>query len=276
MSELVKITPQQLDGFDTFEDTVEGEAERSGTGLMQGDRIKFTNQAEWVDARSGIKLPSDLELLVWDILRVVQKWPVEPGPPLEERILAPGEKIPDINKLNEAAPQSEWRMGPNGQMQGPYQFQFVVYLLHEVTAARYTWASGTTGAKICLKDLTERSRFMRQYQGGKVHAVVTLTNTFMPTRFGGRQRPAFDYKRWIKIGGEHAALPAAEAVQSKVIEHTPEQPPTSDDKPAVKPAEPQQPDKVQTAKPVAPKQPTKAQTVAVPTAKQVVNDEIKY
>jgi hypothetical protein len=277
MSELVKITPQQLDGFDTFEDTVEGEAERSGTGLMQGDRIKFTNQAEWVFARDNTELPPDLELLVWDILRVVQKWPVEPGPPLEERVLGAGEKIPDLDKLNAEAPKEEWRMGPNGQMQGPYQFQFVTYLLDETTAARYTWASGTTGAKICLKDLTERSRFMRQYQGGKVHAVVTLTNVFMPTRFGGRQRPAFNYKRWIRIGGEQATLPAAEAAQPKVIEHTPEQPPASNDKPAAKPAEPQQPDKTRTvAKPVAPKQPAKAQTVAVPTAKQVVNDEIKY
>jgi hypothetical protein len=275
MTELVKVTPQQLDGFDTFDAAVEGKEERV-SGLIQGDRIKFTNQAEWVFARDNTKLPPDLELLVWDILRVVQKWPIEPGPPLEERVLAPGEKIPDIQKLNAAAPQSEWRMGPNGQMQGPYQFQFVVYLLHEVTAARYTWASGTTGAKICLKDLTERARFMRQYQGGKVHAVVTLADVFMPTRFGGRQRPAFNYKRWIRIGGEQAALPTADKPALPAIEQTPEQPPTSNDKPAAKPVEPQQPDKAQIAKSVAPKQSSEAQTVAKPTAKQVTGDEIIY
>jgi hypothetical protein len=281
MSELVKITPQQLDGFDTFEDTVEGEEERGGTGLIQGDRIKFDNQAQWVFARDNTKLPPGLELLVWDILRVVQKWPVEPGPPIEERVLGAGEKIPDLNKLNAEAPKEEWRMGPNGQMQGPYQFQFVVYLLHEVTAARFTWCSGTTGAKICLKDLTERARFMRQYHNKRIHAVVSLTDTFMPTRFGGRQRPAFDYKRWVPIGGEQATLPAADKPAPAVIEHIPEPPPTSDNKPVAKPAESQQPDKVQTAKPIAAKpvalkQPTKVQAVAVPTAKQVVNDEIKY
>jgi hypothetical protein len=160
-------------------------------------------------------------------------------------------------------------------MQGPYQFQFVVYLLHEVTAARYTWASGTIGTKICLKDLAERSRFMRQYHDGKVHAVVTLTDTFMPTRFGGRQRPAFDYKRWIRIGGEPTALPTADKPAPTVLEQKLDQL-AGDDKPTAKPAEPQQQDTVQTVKPVASKQPAKAQTVAKPTAKQVTGDEIIY
>jgi hypothetical protein len=259
MSELVKAATQQLDGFDSFEDAIEGEEERGGSGggggggLLQGcARIKFTNQAEWVLASDNTKLPPDLELLVWDILRVVQKWPVEPGPPLEERVLQPGEKIPDLNKQNAEAPQSEWRMGPNGQMQGPYQFQFIVYLFHEATAARYAWASGTIGAKVCLRDLTERLRFMRQYRGAKVHAVVKLTNTFMPTRFGGRQRPAFEYVRWVPIGGEPAALAATEAAQPKAVAHTPEQ--------TVKPAEPQ----------------PAAQTVTKPTAKEVTGDEIVF
>jgi hypothetical protein len=274
MSELVKAaTQQQLDGFDTFEDAVEGEEERV-SGLMQGDRIKFTNTAEWVLARDDTKLAPDLELLVWDILRVVQKWPVEPGPPLEERVLGPGEKIPDLNKLNAEAPQSEWREGPNGQMQGPYQFQFLVYLFHEATAARYTWASGTIGAKICLRDLTERLHFMRQYQGAKVHAVVTLTNVFMPTRFGGRQRPAFNYKRWIRIGGgEQVALPAADKPAPMTIEHTLDQF-ASGDKPAAKSVE--QPDKVQAAAPSAPQPAKKAEAVAKPTAKEVTGDEIMF
>jgi hypothetical protein len=199
--------------------------------------------------------------VLWDVLRAIQRWPVEPGPPLEERVLQPGEKVPDVKKLNAEAPQSEWREGPNGQMQGPWQFQYVVYLFHEETAARYTWTTGTVGGAICIRDLVERTHFMRQYNGAKVHAVVTLSDTYMPTRYGGRQRPAFIYKRWIKIGGEPAALPTADKNPPKAIEQTLEQF-AGGDKPAAKPAEPQQA--------------SKAQTVAKPTAKQVTGDEIRY
>jgi len=134
MSELAKIPPQQLDGFDTFEDAVEGEEGRVSSGLIQGERIAFTNEAEWVVASSGLKLPPDLELLLWDVLRVVNKWPTEPGPPIEARVLGPGEKIPDIKKLNKETPKEEWRMGPSGEEEGPYQFQYLVYLFNETTS----------------------------------------------------------------------------------------------------------------------------------------------
>jgi hypothetical protein len=266
MREIVKAATQlQLDGFDTFDDTIEGEEER-GSGLIQGDRIKFTNQAEWVFANNNTKLPPHLELLVWDILRVVQKWPVEPGPPLEERVLE-SEKIPDIKRLNEAAPKEEWRMGPNGQLQGPYQFQYVVYLFHEPTAAQYTWCSGTTGAAICLRDLAKRSRFKRDIYGTKMHAIVTLTDTFMPTRYGGRQRPAFDYKRWVKIGsGEQVALPATDKAAPLTIEQSLDRF-ADGDKPTAKP---------EAAKPAGPQTTGKAQTSTKPSAKDVTGDEIIY
>ena len=41
-----------------------------------------------------------------------------------------------------------------------------------------------------------------------VSPVVALADTFMPTRFGGRQRPHFVIKRWISLDGEQNALPA--------------------------------------------------------------------
>src|SRR6516165_1626436 len=89
MSGIVKVVPQQLDGFDAFEDAVEGEEGRTSASLIQGERIAFTNEAEWVIASSGVKLPPDLELLLWDVVRAVNKWPTEPGPPIETRVLEP-------------------------------------------------------------------------------------------------------------------------------------------------------------------------------------------
>jgi hypothetical protein len=44
---------------------------------------------------------------------------------------------------------------------------------------------------------------------GNVYPVVTLADIFMKTRFGGRQRPHFEVKRWADLsGGEATALPA--------------------------------------------------------------------
>jgi hypothetical protein len=273
MSELVKITPEQLDGFDTFEDAVEGEEGRVSGSLIQGERIAFTNEAEWVIASSGLKLPPDLELLLWDVLRVVNKWPTEPGPPIETRVLGPGEKIPDIAKLNKETPKEEWRTGPSGLKEGPFQFQYLVYLFDEKTSARYTWATSTTGGGICVRDCVERTSFMRKYKGVRVHAVVTLSDTFMSTRYGGRQRPHFNYVRWIKIGEheEPAALPGPEPVKPPDAKETLNQ--RAKDarlaaKVVTKMTEP--PAQAKTTKPTGP------QEVAKLTGKEVTGDEIKY
>jgi hypothetical protein len=276
MSELVKVTTQQLDGFDTFQDAVEGEEERS-SGLIQGDRIKFTNQSEWVFVRDNTKLPPDLELLVWDILRVVNKWPVESGaPPLEERVLGPGEKIPDLKKLNNETPQDEWREGPNGQLQGPWQFQYLVYLFDEKTSARYTWTTSTIGGAICVRDCVERTNFMRKYKGARVHARVKLSDTFMPTRYGGRQRPQFIYSpNWVRLGEneETAALPTPEQVKPPGAKETLNQL-VKDAKLAAKVVTKMTEPQAQ-AKTAAPKQ-AGPQEVTKPSAKEVTGDEIPW
>ena len=38
---------------------------------------------------------------------------------------------------------------------------------------------------------------MRRLRGQHVYPVVTLSNTFMNTKHGGRQRPHFVIKRWV-------------------------------------------------------------------------------
>jgi hypothetical protein len=54
---------------------------------------------------------------------------------------------------------------------------------------------------------------MRRTRDLNVHAVVTLGDTFMKTKWGGRQRPHFKIVRWVRLGGEAgvevAALPPA-------------------------------------------------------------------
>jgi hypothetical protein len=197
---------QSLDGFDTFDDAVEGEKQRSRS-VIQGILIKFTNEAKWV-TRDGEELAPDLELAVVNVGRAVQKWVDQQS--VETRILAPGEKYPDIKKLNEECLPDEWSEGPDGKPRGPWQAQHIVYLLNPLTLDRYTFPTGTMGGHRAVVDLVDKVKWKRRMCGGNVYPVVTLSDTFFPTRYGGRQRPHFIIQSWVGLGedGTTQALPA--------------------------------------------------------------------
>jgi hypothetical protein len=204
--ELMNRENQQLDGFATYDDSVEGESEQSqGRSVIQGAVVKFTNEAMWV-TRDGAELPTNLELVAVDVGRIVQKW--HDQQPVETIILGPGQKYPDLKKLNEETPRGEWEKGPDGQMRGPWQAQHVVYLLNPETMDKFSFPTGTTGGSIAVRDLVDKTLWMRRYRGAHVYPVVTLSDCFMNTRFGGRQRPNFLIKRWIQLGGGQSILPA--------------------------------------------------------------------
>jgi hypothetical protein len=210
MSDLVKKSDQEIGNFD-YEDATEGEDERLSSSLIVGDKIKFDAAQVWVD-REGNPLPAGLELVALKILRAVQKWDLK-GHPIEEhtRILEPHEKWPNIEELNAACPQSEWRER-DGKMQGPFAGQRLVYFVDMKAPARYTWPSpkDTIGSRMCIDDLRDRIMLTRRVRGADVFPVVELTNIFMRTRHGGRQRPHLPVKRWITFG------PTGEAAQAQL------------------------------------------------------------
>lgn len=208
-NKVMKSEQRNVDGFDAYEDAIEGEEEQSPSGrVIQGTRLKFTNEACWIDDADN-ELPAGLELVVVDIGRVVQKWIDQQ--PAETIMLGPGERFPEVAKLNADCPKSEWREGPNGQLQGPWQAQHIAYLLDPKTMSRFTWPTSTVGGAICIRDIVDRTKWMRRYRGEHVYPVVELSDTFMNTRFGGRQRPHFNVKRWVALGGAGGnALPAPE------------------------------------------------------------------
>jgi hypothetical protein len=176
-----------------------------GRKVIQGAIVKFTNQATWV-TRDGAEVPANLELVAVDVARVVQKW--QNQQPVETIILGPGEKYPNITEKNEKTPQSEWEKGEDGQLHGPLQMQHVVYLLNRETMDKYSFPTGTIGGSIAVRDLVDKVTWMRRYRGAHVYPVVVLSDSFMNTRFGGRQRPNFIIKRWIAFGEDQQVLPA--------------------------------------------------------------------
>jgi hypothetical protein len=196
-----------IDGWDGFTDDVEGtETEGQAGRVIQGDKIAFTNEVTWV-MRDGEQIAPEREFIAVNVNRVVQKWGKDQLP-VETRILAANEKVPDIEALNAACPKSEWGVDLNNQPRGPWQFQYVVYLLDPVTLDRFSYPTGTVGGKIAVHDLKDKTLWMRKFRGEKVCAVVTLSDAFMRTKFGGRQRPHFIVKRWVQFGSEKPALAA--------------------------------------------------------------------
>jgi hypothetical protein len=195
-----------VDGFSGYDDRVEGDDRPQGGGIIKGMLVKFANDATWIDTNDD-KLPANLELVVIDVKRVSQKWIDQK--PVETRELEPGEKFPDVEALNEAAPKDEWHEA-DGKMHGPWQNQHIVYLLNFETMDRYSYPTGTVGGSIAIRELVDKTNWMRKLRGSGIYPRVALRDVFMHTRWGGRQRPYFEIKGWVQLGGDDkiAALPA--------------------------------------------------------------------
>jgi hypothetical protein len=201
-----------------------------------------------------------------DVSRVVQKW--QDQQPVETIVLEPGQKFPDIQKLNEETSRGEWTTGPDGSPRGPWQALHIAYLLNPATMERFTFATGTTGGAICVRDVVDRTKWMRRYRGAHVYPVVTLSDTFMNTRFGGRQRPHFIIKLVSFGGSEEPALPAPNPPAAPQLESS------ATNKPTEKVSEPGGPTMTMRGVQHFDKPATK--TVAQPTLKEQLNDEIPF
>jgi hypothetical protein len=207
----LKKTSPEIDGFEGYEDRTEGDDRSEGGGVIRGSLLRFSNEAAWL-LRDDEEMPAGLELAAVNVIRVVQKW--KDGLPEETIILEPGQKFPDVEKMNEAAPKAEWVEGPDGKKRGPWQAQHVVYLLNLETMDRYSYPTGTVGGGIAVRELVDKTKWMRRLRGENVHPVVTLSDCFMNTRFGGRQRPSFTIKKWINLGDDKVLPTPSSSLES--------------------------------------------------------------
>jgi hypothetical protein len=189
------------DGFD--DDFNDG----STRSIIQGTKIKFTNRAEWLDCDTDEVISAAREFIVLKIIKVTQKW--IDGVPVETRVLGAGLPFPDVEKLNAEAPRSEW-CEAFGKLVGPYQNSFVLYLLEPLSMGGFTFPTSTTGGMRAVHDLREATHRARMLRGSNLYPVVTLSDVFMNTQFGGRQRPCFKIKTFVSLnngGADAAALP---------------------------------------------------------------------
>jgi hypothetical protein len=219
MSDIVKKDPASIDNFAGWKDGVEGDDRPEGAGIIQGTLAKFSNEAAWI-TRDGDELSADLELVAVNVARVVQKW--QDQQPVETIILEPNQKFPDVEELNEKVPKKEWVEGPDGNLRGPWQAQHIVYLLDPKTMDKFTFPTGTTGGRIAIRDLVDKTTWMRRLRGPNVYAVVLLSNTFMNTKWGGRQRPHFKIIRWVSLGGAGSQVEALPPAPSATTQTQPD------------------------------------------------------
>jgi hypothetical protein len=190
----------ELDGFAGYEDRIEGDdAPRGGGAVIQGTIAKFNNEGDWVTS-DGDNLSPNLKLVASGVARIVQKW--LNGKPVGTIFLAPDQKFPDVKVINDKAPRSEWREGLNGEMVGPWQAQQVLYLVDPESLNKFSYPTSTIGGNIAIRELVDKVKWKRKHCGPHVHAVVTLSDMHMNTRFGGRQRPHFEIVGWIGPNGE--------------------------------------------------------------------------
>jgi hypothetical protein len=260
MSNNLKKYEPNTDGFDGYEDRIEGDDDEQRGGVIKGTLIKFTNEALWLRG-DGEEMPEGLELVAVDVGRVVQKW--ADAMPVETIILEPGQKFPDVEEMNEKTPRSEWVEGPDGKERGPWQSQHILYLLDLATMDRFSWPTGTVGGNIAIRELVDKTNWMRRYRGNHVYPLITLGDVFMNTRFGGRQRPFLAIKNWITLGEDKVIA----ADQPKAIDQTQRETPLAADEYVDERGYVQK-------KPAADSPAAKVRTVAEPTLEEILDDEL--
>jgi hypothetical protein len=259
----------ELDGFTGYTHEAEGDDRGGGgSGILRGHtRVKFLN-AKWITHPEGRVLPPDLKLIAYDIARVVNKWGKDTSKgPLEERVLGPGEKYPDFKLLNEQAPREEWIRGPSGEMRGPYSGQRLVYMVDMKTMSRYVWTDPLTiGGSIAVANLVDQTELKRKAaRDNRLFPEITLSDTFFPTRYGGRQRPHLPLTgEWISFGTGPTTPIAVEGPKGGQLSPAEEKAtPPKEAKEEVIPPGTKETSVAKTAK-------------GKPTAKEVVDDEIPF
>jgi len=198
-SEIVRAEPHEVDGFAGYTDAVVGQ----GRTRPQGAPIlKFNNDSTWTIYDEPV--PADREFVIVDITRAAVRWPadLDGGGPVEVITLRANEPFPDIEQMNANTAKSEWRMDPSGNLRGPWQAQHTAHLLDPKSMDRANYPTSTIGGAICMREVVSKTQWMRKLRGQEtIFPVITLADTFMPTRFGGRQRPHFNIVRFVTFGG---------------------------------------------------------------------------
>jgi hypothetical protein len=161
---------------------------------LRGEYAKWDKERGWHDTDS-LPLPSPMIVVGTDTL-LVRYHP--------EYEVIREKPLPNVNDLNGAIPQSEWREGLNGGLEPPWKLNFEIRMVDPVGGKLYTYANSTYGARICWERLNEQVCITRMLRGAAVLPLVKLDKRPMPTRRGMQSRPHLEPIEYREPGGQLA------------------------------------------------------------------------
>jgi hypothetical protein len=266
------------DGFAGFLDEYDGGTDTAIPRMIVGARIKFTNDAHWVTAE-GDELDPGLKLVAVKVARVVQKWIEEQ--PVETIVVPSGQPFPDVEGMNKACPQSEWREDFNGVLRGPWQAQKIGYFTDPKSLDQYTYPTSTIGGSRAISELADKVSWMQRYRGSGVIPIIELSSVHMPTRFGGRMRPHFKIVDWITPGGGGGGGNGGESLPPPKPQDAPTAITAASTTPTPAEPSPKPPANAEVTPPAKPKRKGGEKqkgfkTVSEPTLKEEMSDEIPF
>jgi hypothetical protein len=213
-----------------------------GSWQPRGVPANWDDQQGWHD-RDGVPLPSPL--LAIGVSTFLRRW----HPKYEELRERP---LPDVELLNSAIPQSEWRTGLDGKPEKPWKLNYEILLLDPATGTLYAYSNSTWGAQLCHGALQDKVMTMRMLRGRRVCPVVIPDKRPMPTSFGMKSKPH------LQLTGEWRELPGLSG-------DTPPQTPPPALPPASQTASPQETPPAPAAPPSAPASAAPAASAAAQT-----------
>jgi hypothetical protein len=193
-----------LDGFCDFTDEREGDDDdiNMSSRVIQGAKLKYLDPRWLIDDQDV----TGKRLTLIGVRNVVNKWSKD-NKALVTEILPPGQKFPNLKKLNDEAPRSEWRLS-FGKETGPWSGQHCLYFIDD-NYSPYTWPSPITtiGSSIAVGEIVDHVNRVRKFRDPDVYVVVELSHCLFKTGYGDRERPHLPVKDLVKLKSNRVALP---------------------------------------------------------------------
>jgi hypothetical protein len=183
---LQQITTTNL-STDGWDDAAIEEAGR----IIHGSLMKFVDW-RWYAGKQATPIEDGTKLIALATVALWQRW--ENGKVVETILRKPGEYLPAREKLGHLD-ETQWGKGPDGASQDPWRNTRLVYLVHPVSAAAYTFSTSSGGGRSAVSELGGAIKRMRAAHPNAV-PIVELRAEEMPTKYGRKSKPKFEIIDW--------------------------------------------------------------------------------
>jgi len=187
-----------LPAGDGWNEAAAEEAER----LIRGTLLKFADW-RWTAGKQATLIPDGTKLVALATVALWQRW--QGGKVVEHILREPGKYLPAREKLGHLD-ETQWEKDPRGDRKDPWQNTGLVYLVHPVSAALYTFSTSSGGGRSAVSELAGAIKRMRSAHPNAV-AVIALRSEEMPTQFGRKSKPKFEIVDW-RFNDTNESVPA--------------------------------------------------------------------